>query len=93
MKGAISRYAVELDGLSKDTNLDWETLSKSAASFFTAIDHLNSDDWIQHRLSLASDYEQLKNRHTAFISLVKRNMDSETSKSKSDILEFIKRES
>ena len=75
IKGAISRYAIELDGLVKDPSLDWETLSKSAASFFTSIEHLNSDDWVQSRLNLASDYEELRTRHTAVLSLVKKNVE------------------
>lgn len=74
-KSAISRYAIELDGLSKSKDLSWESLSTSAAAFFTSIEHLNADDWVQHRLSLAESYQELRNRHTGLLSLVSKNVD------------------
>lgn len=37
VKGAVSRYAMELDKLVKDSDLNWEKLSRSSASFFTVI--------------------------------------------------------
>lgn len=55
-KSALSRYALELDGLSKLKELSWETLSGSAAGFFASIEHLNNDDWVQQRLGLADSY-------------------------------------
>lgn len=52
-KAAISRYALELDSLSKTKDLDWETLSNSAAAFYNGLEHLNSDDWIQQRINIS----------------------------------------
>jgi len=69
-KAAISRYAQELDSLSKAKDLDWLTLSNSAAVFFTSLEHLNEDDWIQERLALSSSYQELRTRHVALTSLV-----------------------
>lgn len=74
-KAAISRYAQELDSLSKAKDLDWLTLSNSAAVFFTSLEHLNEDDWIQERLALSSSYQELRTRHVALTSLVQKNID------------------
>lgn len=73
-KAAISRYATELDALSKAKDLDWGTLSNSAAVFFNSIEHLNDDDWVQNRLNLAEAYAELRNRHIGLVSLVSKNV-------------------
>lgn len=52
-KAAISRYALELDNLSKSRELDWETLSNSAAGFFSSLENLNGDDWVQRKILLS----------------------------------------
>lgn len=61
--------------MSKSKDLDWATLSNSAAVFFTSLEHLNSDDWIQERLALATSYQELRNRHTAVLSVLNKNIE------------------
>ena len=56
-KGAISRYARELEELSQSSSLNWQILNKSAAGFFTSIEHMKGDDWIKIRLNLSEEYE------------------------------------
>lgn len=101
LKGAISRYALELDQLSKNPNLNWQDLNSSAAGFFTSLEHLNADDWVQERIHLASRYEELRNRHTAILSVVRKNIDQLIQKDRSfsslsevrDLEEKLRRES
>lgn len=75
VKAAISRYAHELDEMSKERVLTWERVSESVGVFFTSLEHTNDDDWIRRRLDLARDYDELRNRHVAFISLLSKNLN------------------
>jgi hypothetical protein len=61
--------------LSKSKELDWATLSNSAASFFSGLENLNGDDWVQNRLNLAESYSELRTRHVALLSLVSKNVE------------------
>jgi outer membrane receptor for ferric coprogen and ferric-rhodotorulic acid len=56
-------------------DLDWQTLSHSSATFFSSLEHLNDDNWVQQRLNLAEANLELNNKYTALISLVSKNVE------------------
>ena len=75
VKGLISKYSLELDKLAKDSNLTWERMYESCTALFTATEQLNTDTWVREKIDLTKKYEELKTRHTAILSTVRKNID------------------